>query len=221
MEDALRHGIKEIMQDGKPENTQAIYDAIHSITKGSSTKPKHLNLGQLMAVYQKANLLAILSKKYTSNFRLTKSINWEVFVEWRNNAVHRKTEITELQATQMLILQDDEDRVLLHQRPPTGLWGGLWGFPEAQPQADIPAFLKTQYGLAGTLLDALPRRRHSFSHFHLDIHPQRIRVENTGDLCMEDNGLLWYNPRMPANVGLAAPVSRLRAELKEAEEQEK
>ncbi|MGY8869166.1 MAG: A/G-specific adenine glycosylase, partial [Pseudomonadales bacterium] len=32
--------------------------------------------------------------------------------------------------TIMLLLQDEQQQTLLQQRPPTGLWGGLWSLPE-------------------------------------------------------------------------------------------
>ncbi len=42
-------------------------------------------------------------------------------------AASRKTPV---KATRMLMIRDARGRVLLTRRPPAGLWGGLWGFPE-------------------------------------------------------------------------------------------
>ena len=38
---------------------------------------------------------------------------------------------------QMLLLRDRQGRLLLEQRPPTGVWGGLWSFPELPFGEDI------------------------------------------------------------------------------------
>src|SRR5262249_30202530 len=61
-------------------------------------------------------------------------------------------------ASMLLLLRDGE--VLLEKRPPTGVWGGLWCFPEAEPRAAK---------LAGKR--RLPVLRHEFTHFTLDIAP--------------------------------------------------
>ncbi|NND58568.1 MAG: A/G-specific adenine glycosylase, partial [Xanthomonadales bacterium] len=37
----------------------------------------------------------------------------------------------------MMILQDEQERILLHKRPPAGIWGGLWCLPEGESLAEI------------------------------------------------------------------------------------
>ena len=46
----------------------------------------------------------------------------------------RKT--TPLRETVFVIVRDPRARVLLERRPPAGIWGGLWSFPEVEPQQD-------------------------------------------------------------------------------------
>ena len=41
--------------------------------------------------------------------------------------------------TAFLILRDSHGRVLLERRPPSGVWGGLWSFPECAAEADAEA----------------------------------------------------------------------------------
>src|SRR5690554_7293762 len=38
--------------------------------------------------------------------------------------------------TWMLILEDNEGRILLERRPPSGIWGGLWSLPELDPRSE-------------------------------------------------------------------------------------
>ena len=58
-----------------------------------------------------------------------------------------------------------------------------------------------------------PMRRHTFSHFHLDMHPVEIRLERPGLRALDGDRRVWYNPADPDARGLAAPISRLLAEL--------
>ncbi|WP_394211579.1 A/G-specific adenine glycosylase [Enterovibrio calviensis] len=116
------------------------------------------------------------------------------------------------------VLFQYEDQVWLEQRPPTGLWGGLWCLPETQ-ESDAPHFIQGK--LPSNEFDKpeqLTAFRHTFSHFHLDIVPFRVKLhskpENIGENgIMEGKGGLWYNLSQPAKVGLAAPVQKLLESL--------
>ncbi len=113
----------------------------------------------------------------------------------------------------MLLVRDPAGRLLLEQRPPSGIWGGLWGLPELAPDADPLAWCREALGATGRLLRPLAPRRHSFSHFHLDIRPVEILLEGAGCRVLDGDRRVWYNPALPDARGLAAPVSRLIQEL--------
>ena len=108
-----------------------------------------------------------------------------------------------------LLLYRDDGALLLEQRPPTGIWGGLWSLPECDPAMDPLEFCRTRLGVRASQLQELPRRRHSFTHFHLDIHPLVLRVNSGAESVMDGNGRVWYNTAKPDQRGLAAPVARL------------
>lgn len=114
--------------------------------------------------------------------------------------------------TYMLILQQANPKeVLLYQRPPSGLWGGLWSFPQV---ADLRDTLnETGLALDEASIQTLEPIRHTFSHFHLDITPVKAKVNTPTDCAMEGKPLLWYNIDQPENVGLAAPVKKLLESL--------
>jgi len=116
---------------------------------------------------------------------------------------------------QMLMLLDEEGRVLLEKRPPSGIWGGLWSFPELGPGEDVLAWLQRCPGCGATEIRALPERRHSFSHFHLRILPQLILLEEQGLQVLDGDDRVWYNLSRIQKRGLAAPVQQLLQELKE------
>jgi A/G-specific adenine glycosylase len=104
----------------------------------------------------------------------------------------------------MLIISNDRGEVLLQQRPPAGIWGGLWGLPECD--AGLAAATRGFQSLGLILETGAPGAviRHSFTHFHLDITPIPARVQSPLEAIMDNEKLLWYNPEQPR-----APVKRL------------
>jgi A/G-specific adenine glycosylase len=117
-----------------------------------------------------------------------------------------------IKQTYMLILQQHkENEVLLYQRPPSGLWGGLWSFPQVADLRDT--FNETGLELDQASIQTLAPIRHTFSHFHLDITPVQAQINTPTDCVMEGKPMLWYNIQQPENVGLAAPVKKLLESL--------
>ncbi len=114
--------------------------------------------------------------------------------------------------TRMLLALDGGGRVLLHRRPPRGLWGGLWAPPEFADAGALDDVLAGCGLAASGPVRTLPVLAHAFTHFDLDIHPLAVPVVVNGD-GMEGATLLWYNPRQPPRLGLAAPVAQLLAAL--------
>ncbi len=113
--------------------------------------------------------------------------------------------------TRMLLLRDAEGRVLLEQRPPAGIWGGLWSLPECPPEADLHAWSRETLGVE---LDAVrdgAALSHTFTHFRLHIQPVHARLHDpaAGGGIMEAAARVWYNTRLPASLGLPAPVKTL------------
>ncbi|MBN0985945.1 A/G-specific adenine glycosylase [Amphritea pacifica] len=134
----------------------------------------------------------------------------------------RPKKVIPVKQTLMLLIEDSEGQILLRQRPPTGIWGGLWSLPETSDLRDA----EQETGLPVDTDSATPLEplRHTFSHFHLDITPVKIALRKAGreseshkDLTnrvMEQPATLWYNLHQPQKVGLAAPVKKLLGKLK-------
>jgi len=120
---------------------------------------------------------------------------------------------TPLRAARMLILSDRSGRVLLRRRPPRGIWGGLWSLPECPPETAVERWCREQIGFEIGPVSALPVRRHTFSHFQLDIEPIRARIKNPRRCVMDGEEWVWYNLTQPDNRGLAAPIARILQEL--------
>ena len=94
--------------------------------------------------------------------------------------------------TSMLLLLRDSE-VLLEKRPPTGVWGGLWCFPEVDPDSEGRK---------------LPVLRHEFTHFTLDITPI-LRSVATSSLGAAEPGQIWLPVEEAIGAAVPAPVRKL------------
>ncbi|MEM7406730.1 MAG: A/G-specific adenine glycosylase [Pseudomonadota bacterium] len=140
-----------------------------------------------------------------------------------------------LRRTCFLVARRDSGEVLLKRRPPTGIWGGLWCFPEssewllddAGAGGVAPAHASSQRVKHEPLADwlserglkaldtghALPPIQHGFTHFELAIEPHVLAVAPRGHQVLDRDDELWCDPLNLPELGLAAPVSRLLQSL--------
>lgn len=123
----------------------------------------------------------------------------------------KKPKVTLPQRTGYMLMMQQGSEVFLAKRPPVGLWGGLFCFPQFSTLSELHGWLE-QRGLVAEQLTQLTAFRHTFSHFHLDIVPMWLSVSLSGG-CMDEGSGLWYNLARPPSVGLAAPVERLLQQL--------
>lgn len=140
-------------------------------------------------------------------------------------------------STYFLIISDSENRILLQQRPPTGLWGGLWCFPQCENESAIRETCE-QIGIAFKAPDQTPNpvvnpasnknphqthateqdyrfdkaKRHTFSHFHLDYTPvfislSQLKAELTTQIA--EHSVTWVKAHDPGQLGLPRPVEQV------------
>ncbi|RJQ48637.1 MAG: adenine DNA glycosylase [Gammaproteobacteria bacterium] len=114
-----------------------------------------------------------------------------------------------------LLLHNGRGETLLEQRPPGGVWGGLWSLPECSQAsaAQIRRWCRNHLGFEVGTLKFWPGLRHTFSHFHLDITPVEGRVNKIAAAVMEPGRRVWYNMAKPDVRGLPAPVKDLLLQL--------
>jgi len=115
----------------------------------------------------------------------------------------------------MLVVLNSAGKVLLERRPPTGVWGGLWSLPEPEADRDPADWCRDRLGGLPRRVEKLPGRRHTFSHFHLDITPVCVDLESEAEATADDNRFTWCDPHRPGELGLAAPVVRILQEITE------
>jgi A/G-specific adenine glycosylase len=114
-----------------------------------------------------------------------------------------------IKTVKLLMLQDARGDILLEQRPPVGIWGGLWSFPECTTEQDVIQWCHEKYACTVKKMDAWRGFRHTFSHFHLDILPVYLQIEKNACQVADSGCRVWYNLAEPDARGLAAPVQRL------------
>jgi A/G-specific adenine glycosylase len=107
----------------------------------------------------------------------------------------------------MLIVRDDEGRVLLEKRPGAGVWGGLWCLPDAEANT---------IDHDRDIVKELPPMKHRLSHLELDIRPRLASPgAATGVECNATLG--WFDRRQRQALGLPRPVTSLLEKLDNGE----
>lgn len=118
--------------------------------------------------------------------------------------------------TKLLLILTPDKQLYMQQQPNKGIWGGLWC--PAQIDQDQQALQQLQQLLPGNQATehALPSFRHTFSHYHLEIHPVLLQL-NKAPAYIADNTdkqpYCWYNLEQPPAIGLPAPIKKLIKEL--------
>jgi A/G-specific adenine glycosylase len=107
--------------------------------------------------------------------------------------------------THMIIALRPDGSVFLRQRPPTGIWGGLWAAPVFDSADQALGFAAQNQAGEPT---ELPQIQHAFTHFDLTITPWLVRCPGLSCV-MDAPDSLWYNARQPARIGLPAPMKSL------------
>ncbi len=116
-----------------------------------------------------------------------------------------------IKSTTMLIALDPQGRLLINQRPPQGIWGGLWSFLEFDDEADA---LKHGQSIGEiTHKENWSSIRHVFSHYKLDIHPFIVQITPTPSI--NEKQQRWVTLEDALTLGLSAPVKRLIETLKQ------
>jgi A/G-specific adenine glycosylase len=108
----------------------------------------------------------------------------------------------------LALIENRAGEILLERRPPAGIWGGLWSLPECPAGSDAVDWIRQRFGWSVRDVEAAPGFRHTFTHFHLDIAPLRIRL-GAVDGVADSVGLVWRRPGGELDLGVAAPIRKL------------
>ncbi|MBX9403955.1 A/G-specific adenine glycosylase [Lysobacter sp. BMK333-48F3] len=110
---------------------------------------------------------------------------------------------------QVLWLLDDDGRVLLQRRPPSGIWAGLWTLPQSEEAAGAQQWFQAHVRGDFAAGEALPAVAHAFSHYKLDLWPRRWRGIALRDRVGDNDDLRWFARAELAALGIPAPIRKL------------
>ncbi|MFT7234827.1 MAG: A/G-specific adenine glycosylase [Methylophagaceae bacterium] len=105
-----------------------------------------------------------------------------------------------------IVILSQSGLILLEQRPNSGIWGGLWSFPEFKDLTTLSLFYRQNFG--GNREDILPQKpiRHIFTHYKLDIFPYLVHSSACSQSTTDFEGLGWHTKHDALRLGLPAPV---------------
>ena len=108
-----------------------------------------------------------------------------------------------------LLLEDAQGRILLCQRPPTGIWASLWTLPQADTDADLRTWFAGNIEGDYDGASELPPIVHTFSHYRLHLQPLHLRKVALRARVGDNDGLRWVARADLASLGLPAPIRKL------------
>lgn len=109
----------------------------------------------------------------------------------------------------VLLVQDNQQRVLLERRPDAGIWGGLFSLPELGADEDADGWCARYLGTQMSSSRSLAPIDHAFTHFDLCITPMILELQETPCSVVEEGEWLWYKPADEIDFGVAAPIGAL------------
>ncbi|KEY90861.1 A/G-specific adenine glycosylase [Candidatus Photodesmus blepharus] len=178
-----QHAEEYTPQKDTDKYNQAMMDIGATVCTRHNPKCGLCPISQNCVAYQQGNPLDYPSKKNKKD-KLVKE-TWFIILRYNN-------------------------QVWLEQRPNSGIWGGLFCFPENK-NSEVELNLCIEYKETISKITQSITFVHAFSHYHLKITP--ILVDLSNKPLIEKTRGLWYNLLKPAKIGLAAPVKLLLEEL--------
>jgi A/G-specific adenine glycosylase len=121
--------------------------------------------------------------------------------------------LPEKTATMLLFMHQGE--IFLEKRPPAGIWGGLWSFPEIAGAEDALQHGETRFGFEADQAEARPPMKHVFTHFRLNINPLLINVRRIQPMARQQEGL-WLTIEDAMEGAIPTPVRKLLAGLRKS-----
>ena len=112
-----------------------------------------------------------------------------------------------------MLLLEDSNRLLLERRPATGIWGGLFSFPEFSLDDDAVEACRLRLGHEIKVIREMSVLVHSFTHYTLRIHPVIARLQRkpraSGQGAMDPGAMAWLTREEVRDGAVPAPVKVL------------
>ena len=118
--------------------------------------------------------------------------------------------LPEKSTTMLVIINNNE--VLLEKRPQTGIWGGLWSFPEIEMHEIASEVAQSRLGLEVEAAEPFAIVNHAFTHFKLAITPQPLLlIKQT--LQAQAPNMIWLPIDEAIGAAIPTPVRKILQSL--------
>ncbi|MCH9745152.1 MAG: A/G-specific adenine glycosylase [Proteobacteria bacterium] len=107
-------------------------------------------------------------------------------------------------AIAMLVYQNKQGEVYLEKRPEKGIWGGLWSLVECEDSSKSIAQSMHGFDSEAFVCQQLPVFKHTFTHYHLYIHPVIIHCPSS---CAQ------FHPIDQVVLGVPQPVIKILSQM--------
>ena len=111
----------------------------------------------------------------------------------------------------MFLLQNSAGECFLERRPEKGIWGGLWSPPQRDADYSDLQILDELNLSARHPTKVQPTFRHTFTHYHLDIEPVLIHINDGQNRVSSDLKHVWYSKNAKHKLGLSSATVKLLA----------
>ena len=126
-------------------------------------------------------------------------------------APRRRHAVPQRKATWLVLLSGAQ--VLLERRAPSGLWGGLWTFPELDG-AGVKGHCRRVLGCEIASVRKLALLEHGFTHFTLQAQPVLCDVRKRSPQA-QGAGRMWLDTADAVHAAVPAPVRTFLQSLEE------
>jgi len=180
-------------------------------TLAESLLPKTEMVAYTQGLMDLGATLCTRSKPQCSRCPLVKSC-----VAFQQGRVHllptpKPRKATPEKSITMLILKQG-DSIMLEKRPPSGIWGGLWSFPETELTDNFAEYAKQRFGLEVATASPLDKLSHAFTHFKLHIQPQQLVVSGKSSQ-RHEAGQVWLSIEDALGAAIPTPVRKILQNL--------
>ena len=112
--------------------------------------------------------------------------------------------------TTFLMFKHGND-ILLEKRPGSGIWGGLWCFPQVESEKSMSEFVQRN-GIKVLKQKELQKFTHTFTHFKLHITPLMVEVVQKQSQGWEAE-CVWLDIRDALKAAIPTPVRQILKKL--------
>ncbi len=122
----------------------------------------------------------------------------------------RKSKKLREQSTAVVVATDAEGRILLERRSATGIWGGLWSFPEYPGKPDdLAQWMQSHYCVEVNFVETWQTVVHDFTHFRLLMIPMRVEILKCSADFFKRSDIVLLRRSTRFDRGIPAPIMRL------------